>query len=296
MNPNMKTVLLTGHMGFIGSALKNKLEKQGHRVLTIGRCPNSTFFADFCDPSSILKVELNCSIDQIVHCAAANETLISSDLSASFNVNVVTTRTLLELCKKFSVPEFVYLSTFHVYGKSLGLIDELTPTAPLNDYGLTHLLSEQIITGYCSWNGINHKILRPTNVFGIPHKLSEFNRWSLVPFQFIRSAFEKSEITIYSSGEQQRNFVSINDVIDSINLDFSGPLNIYGKDTLTIKAFAETISRRLSKYGNEIKVNILGIGNPDLEKLVVCNRLKVYTPEGSLENFIDNFSSLLKAN
>lgn len=286
----MKTILLTGHTGFIGSEIKNDFELLGHRVLTLGRSEDCDYQVNLGQPELIEKLDINEQIDEIIHCAAINETKMSENIILYYNVNVVATRGLLELAKKLNVKEFIFISTFHVYGKDTGNITEKTETNPKNDYGLTHLLSEKIITEFCSWNSMRYKILRPTNVYGIPKDISSFTRWTLVPFQFIKSAYANKEIVIKSNGLQQRNFVSISDVVNSINLDFNGVLNIFGNDTLSIKDYASLVANEISiMAGEKISIKIEGTGHIDNEILNVNNSSQIYLPQKNITPFIREF-------
>lgn len=292
----MKTILLTGHTGFLGSEIKSYYESNGFKVLTIGRNLNCDIKIDLASPEQIKNIQIDTSIAKIIHCAAVNETRILEDITHTYNVNVVSTRTLLELAKKLQVEEFVFISTFHVYGKGYGEINEKTQLRPLNDYGLTHMLSEDIVRNFCSWSKINFKIIRPTNIYGVPQNLSEFNRWSLVPFQFLRNAYTHSEIVIQSSGLQQRNFVSVDDVIKSFELDFQGELNVFGNDTLTIKEFAEKIAHEISHIDSKkVIIKILGQGTVDPALLHISNSTDVYQPSGKLTDFIKEFYLKIKS-
>lgn len=286
----MKKILLTGHTGFIGSEIKNHYKKIGYSILTLGRSSESDYQIDLRYSKQLEEKSFDPNIEKIIHCAALNETLMNDDILAYYEVNVVATRSLLELARKLNVSEFIYISTFHVYGKDFGDINEKTETHTKNDYGLTHLLSEKIISDFCSWNKLKYKILRPTNVYGLPEKLLNFNRSTLVPFQFIKSAIENSKIIINSNGLQQRNFVSIQDLISSLNLNFEGPLNIYGNETLSIKEYAEMVAQEVfSISGKKIDIQVNGSGNSNGEILKISNTSSIYSPQKSIKPFISQF-------
>ena len=138
-----------------------------------------------------------------------------------------------------------------------GNLSEVSDTNPLNDYGLTHYLSEKIVENICSQNNINYIIVRPTNIYGLPENINEFNRWSLVPFLFVKQAIEKASISLTSSGEQLRNFVSVEDVIRRFDyLGKESVVNAYGTDTLSIYEFANKVANKaLEVVGKQVKVN-----------------------------------------
>ena len=116
-----------------------------------------------------------------------NETKIKENLNEAYDVNVTLTRALCELALELYVAEFIYVSTLHVYGVTGGSIGTFLTCNPSNDYGLTHYLSEEIIRNTFRNKGVAALCLRPTNIYGIPETLKDFDRWSLLPFAFIRN-------------------------------------------------------------------------------------------------------------
>jgi len=259
VNLNMNKILLTGGSGFLGAEIKAYYNSLGVEVTTLGRHENSDIRIDF-DDFDIANLNLKkYSFDTLIHCAAINETIIKKSIPNTYSMNVTSTRLLTELAINSNISNFIYISTFHVYGVGSGVIDENHSTKPLNDYGLTHLLSEKIVQNVCSLNNINYLIVRPTNVYEIPESIKEFNRWTLVPFLFVKQAVEKSEISLTSSGEQLRNFVSVQDVINSFAyLGKESIVNAYGPDTLTIKGFAYKVAKIASEVlGLDVSVSCI---------------------------------------
>jgi UDP-glucose 4-epimerase len=253
----MNKILLIGATGFLGSKIRIHYEVNGAEVITMGRSASSDIRVDF-DCINIDSLNLSrYSFDTIIHCAAINETQITKSIYDTYLINVTLTRLLTELAVKCSVHNFIYISTFHVYGMTNGNLSEVSDTNPLNDYGLTHYLSEKIVENICSQNNINYIIVRPTNIYGLPENINEFNRWSLVPFLFVKQAIEKASISLTSSGEQLRNFVSVEDVIRRFDyLGKESVVNAYGTDTLSIYEFANKVANKaLEVVGKQVKVN-----------------------------------------
>ena len=276
----MNNILLVGATGFLGSLIRDYYLDKGCVVVTFGRSPDSDIITDFSDNINYKEL-MEYSFDTIIHCAAINETKINDSINNTYRVNVTLTRLLLEIAIKCDVKNFIYLSTFHVYGKSTGYIDEITGINPLNDYGLTHFLSEQLIENLCNKNDINYLLVRPINIYGLPSPNSVFDRWSLVPFEFIKMAKNDNEIVLQSTGEQLRNFVSVSDVIKSFNLlGQQNVVNAYGADTLSIYDFACLVSDMYEKVTNQ-PVSIKRV-NPKTESkhddLQVGNSFPSYNP------------------
>ncbi|MDF3125823.1 NAD(P)-dependent oxidoreductase [Rheinheimera sp. 1928-s] len=284
----MKNLLLVGGSGFVGQALHRYYQQLGWKVYTLGRRQDDDFAV-----SSIDSLILNIQIHRLILAAAVNETQIQQDLQLSYQVNVVLTRQVVELCRRSSIPELVYFSTFHVYGRSSGELDELSLVAPKNDYGLTHYLSERIVLDLASYGGYQPLILRPTNIYGLPPQLSDFYRWSLVPFEFVQSAVLKGKIEIRSSGQQLRNFVSVDDVVRATELVGQVQvLNVFGLNTLSIVEFAQLVAKVLPELNCQIKT--VPDSHPSQSTtLVVRSSYEQYQPKGNLADFIRQFAQMV---
>ena len=116
----MRIVLLTGPSGYLGQHFKKFYNEAGWRVITLGRHEENDIFWDGSLKRNISKSDFKHSIDRIVHCAAVNETMINKSPELTFDVNVTFTRTLCSLAIALDIREFIYISTFHVYGISSG--------------------------------------------------------------------------------------------------------------------------------------------------------------------------------
>lgn len=284
----MNKILLIGGTGFLGAKIKDHYENNSIEVITMGRNELSDIVTDFSDIDFVELV--NWQFDTIVHCLAVNETKINESIDETYKINVTLTRKILEIAVKCGVKNFIYLSTFHVYGKTTGYIDEKSDNKPLNDYGLTHYLSENIVQNICSLNSINYLLVRPTNIYGVPSVNTPFSRWSLVPFQFVKMAKETNAIKLQSSGEQLRNFVSVDDVIHCFELlGKKHIVNAYGCETLSIYDFANLVA---SKY-LDITGQVVPVERPPwapVEKgslLTITNTFDDYVPsEGHLEQYL----------
>ena len=148
----MNKILITGGFGYLGARFSKELLGLGYEVSILTRSKPLNFIgwenkleeiiiADITNPKTYKKLEAR-DYDIIIH-------LISSDINSSSDINfkmqsdVNSTINLLEIFKK-NTKRFIYLSTVHVYGELNGKNDENSITSPLNIYGLTHLLSENI--------------------------------------------------------------------------------------------------------------------------------------------------------
>ena len=136
----VKSILLTGHTGFLGSVIYKELKKS-FEVVTLGRNISCDYRVDFSDWDGSL--ELEHSIDAIVHVAGLAHGKYNSD-EQMIVVNSGSVDKLLHLAELFAIKKFVLISSVAVYGKSYGFnIDESISPMPFNSYGRSKLLAEK---------------------------------------------------------------------------------------------------------------------------------------------------------
>lgn len=220
---HQKRVIITGVSGYIGSSVAKRCLESGYHVLGISR-ENAELIslelgagvvkADLLDPNDLNSIALQAP-DAVIHCATAND-ILSKDFSAGVSLSVLGTRHLLEAALMAGVKKFVLFSTAQVYGTELtGVIDESSPVRCETSYALNHFFAEELCHLYSVNHGMSVVIVRPSNVYGAP-QVSTVNRSTLVPICFVDQVIEKGSITLNSSGKQTRNFVSTDEVADSI--------------------------------------------------------------------------------
>lgn len=286
----MKRLLIVGATGFVGQAMLKSYRENGWFVSTMGRNPEDNYQLE-----NVASLKFDVQYDRLIDVLAVNETTILQDLNVTYQMNVVLTRQLVELCRNNQIKEFVYLSTFHIYGQSSGLIDESSPAAPKNDYALTHYLSERIIADLSGYGGYRYLILRPTNIYGLPADLNQFRRWTLIPFDFVRRAVTSNDITLQQP-YTQRNFVAIDEVIAAV--DFIGRtqvLNVFGEDTMTILQFAQLVVSTVEV--SESKIHLPSpLASDGASDLVIRSLNPNFLPHSQLVDFIQKFANMVAKN
>ena len=216
----MARVLVTGASGYIGSHAAGYLRERGHEVIATARrvtpalesaltgCRLETL--DVMAIPETLQGEWDC----ILHTATANDVL-SRDFTAGVGLSALGTRNVLDLAKRCGTPHVVFFSTLQVYGAELtGVVSESSSPDPVNDYGLNHVFGEMACRLESRRSGLRTTVLRPANVYGCPVSRT-VDRWSLVPTCFVREALAEGTITIRSSGQQRRDFVSLRQVSEA---------------------------------------------------------------------------------
>ncbi|OXM14119.1 NAD-dependent epimerase/dehydratase family protein [Paenibacillus herberti] len=255
-----RTILVSGANGYIAQHLIQFLRSQGNRVLTAKREESGELYMNFSNPDQLSKLQCE-GIDIMIHTVSPGENLYRTNPELAYSENVTGIRGALDFCVRNKIHNFVYFSSFHVFGNQGGRLDENTPTTPINDYGLSHSIAEQIVLMYDRSNKLNGWIIRPSNVFGVPVDQEKFKRWNLIPFLFCKEAIEHQSITLLTPGTQLRNFVGISDICTKIDWILKVQpenriLHAQGIETLSVLEYARLVQKvAQDKYGIHVSVN-----------------------------------------
>lgn len=171
------TILVSGGAGYIGSHVVKLLGERGERVVVLDNL--STGFRDnvlygelvvgnTSDPALVSRVLEEHQVDTVMH-FAANIVVPESVRNPLkyYGNNTCATRNLLECCDKAGVKQLVFSSTAAVYGMPEGgICTETTPTAPINPYGSSKLMSEWMLRDLSAVTDLRHVVLRYFNVAG----------------------------------------------------------------------------------------------------------------------------------
>ncbi|MCA9497477.1 MAG: SDR family oxidoreductase, partial [Nanoarchaeota archaeon] len=217
-----KTILITGGFGYIGSNIGAKLSKKYNIVLFDTKIPKwakndmKKISGNVLNIKDCIKATEN--VNYIIHCAAITDKKCELDVKKTLAINSEGTYNMLKAAEKNKVEKLIYLSTFHVYGhQDVNIISEKNITNPLSIYGISHRLAESYCEMIASNSELKTVILRLSNIYGAP--INRFiNRWNLVPNAMCKQAFENQKIIIFGDGKQERDFLSINNLLKSIEL------------------------------------------------------------------------------
>lgn len=231
--------LVTGGAGFIGSHLVEALVCDGHLVRVLdnfstGRRENlaevpgeflEIVKGDIRDSSLLGRCATG--VDGVFHLAAlvsVQESIEHPDLSADINargsVNV------LQAARAAGVKRVVMASSAAVYGDNQNLpLREDEPPQPLSPYGLDKLYAEKAGELYRILFGMQVAALRYFNVYG-PRQRPD-SPYSGVISVFMDAVSSGQPITIYGDGEQSRDFVHVQDVVQANLLAMQAPLTGY---------------------------------------------------------------------
>jgi UDP-glucose 4-epimerase len=171
------SILVTGGAGYIGSHVALQLAARGERVVILDDLSRGFRQATLNAPLVIGKVgdqELVAQllkthgVDTVMHFAAY--TIVPESVREPLKYyanNTCSTRSLLQACVEGNVKHFVFSSTAAVYGTPAdGVAAESTPTAPINPYGTSKLMSEWMLASVAQSSNLRYAALRYFNVAG----------------------------------------------------------------------------------------------------------------------------------
>lgn len=304
--PKIKTALVLGGGGFIGSHLVKKLKEEGFWVRAVDlKYPEywNTFADEFVigdlrDPVLVESV-FNYKFDEVYQLAADmggagyintgdNDAEVMGN-SILINVNV------LKSAHKAGIKSVFYSSTACVYPeynqldpKSINCReDSVYPAQPDTEYGWEKLFSERLYLAYNKNYGMKNKIARYHNVYG------PYGTWDggkeKAPAAICRKVIKAEDsIEIWGNGEQHRSFLYIKECIKA-TLDFYRdttyfePINIGSERNVSINQLVDLVCRIADKRLDKVYVDgPIGVhartSNNDLIKKVLG-----YAPSEDLE-------------
>jgi UDP-glucose 4-epimerase len=245
-------VAVTGGCGFIGSHVVDHMVRAGHDVLVIDkherwRNPGADYLiADLFDAAMLDGAMRGREV--VFHLAGASDVNeVAADPALALRLNVEGVGRVLDAARNTDCGRVVLASTVWVYGATVGdgertedaLVD-LRRAGHL--YVSTKLAAELVMRSYLEMYGQEFTILR----YGIPY--GPRMRDALVVAKFVRAAREGKPITIAGTGNQQRNFVYVEDLAEAHVLALSPAaanqtLALEGDTPVTISEIAETVQR-----------------------------------------------------
>ena len=138
--------------------------------------------------------------------------LKSNSSSYSKNISQLIMNNFIKAIINIDLKNILYVSSDAVYEDSLGLISEDNNRIVSNYHGNMHIKREEIITEYCDNRNINLTIIRPTLVYGPGDTHNGYG-----PNKFIRALNSGNLINLFGKGEEKRDHIFIDDVVNVIN-------------------------------------------------------------------------------
>jgi dTDP-glucose 4,6-dehydratase len=253
----MKSILITGAAGFLGSHLCDRYIKEGYQVLAMdnlitGNLSNiehlfklKEFEFYHHDVSNF--VHIPGDLDYILHFASPASPIDYLKIPIqTLKVGSLGTHNLLGLAKAKGA-RMLIASTSEVYGDPMvhpqteDYWGNVNPIGPRGVYDEAKRFQEAITMAYHRYHGVETRIIRIFNTYGPRMRL---NDGRVLP-AFIGQALRGEDLTVFGDGSQTRSFCYVDDLVEGIHRlllsDQSDPVNVGNPDEITISEFAEEI-------------------------------------------------------
>ena len=271
-------VAITGGCGFVGSHVVDHLVAAGHDVMVIDKhkewvnASAEYLVSDVFDDRA-LESALD-GRDMVFHLAGgADVNEVTARPVDAVRLNVEGTAHVLDAARRHGCRRVILASTVWVYGATAGY-GERTEDSPVelrltgHLYVATKLSAEMLMHSYLEMYGQEFTILR----YGIPY--GPRMRDALVVARFVRAARKGEPITIAGTGEQQRNFVYVEDLADAHVLTLGDgaanqTLALEGDTPVSVAEIAETVQSLV----RQVPVRYVNGRAADYAGVSVSNRL-----------------------
>jgi UDP-glucuronate 4-epimerase len=313
----LRTVLLTGGAGFIGSHVSEALLRQGIDLTVvdnldefyprtwkkanleeIGRSGTYKFLAqDICDGQGVRKVFADLRPDAVIHLAARAGVRPSIEQPRLYDqVNVAGTLNLLEACREFGVQKFIFGSSSSVYGATskAPFSEEHVEGRPISPYAASKLAGELYCYTYSHLHHIPIVSLRFFTVYG-PRQ-----RPDLAIYKFVANMEKDRSIPVFGDGSTGRDYTYVEDIVagvlGSLNYDPHGagaPYDVFNlgnshpvKLTELLTLLERATGHKAVREQRAIQPGDVPLTWADISK---AERLLGYRPRVNLENGIERF-------
>lgn len=279
-------ILITGGFGYIGSRLAQHFAAQSRYNIVLGsrNCEEVPAWLPqvnivnipWDSPSSL---EETCAgFDVIIHAAGMNAQDSYTDPIAALQFNGVMTGALLQAAIRQKAKRFIYISTAHVYGSPLeGWITEESCLRSLHPYATSHRAGEDMVRYAHELGQIEGIVVRLSNAIGVP-SYKDVNCWTLLVNDLCRQLVKSGRLVLQSSGQQYRNFITIQDVARAIehllksasSVIGNGLFNLGGARSFTVIEMAELIAERgRITFGVNAKIS-----RQEFSESIQCNKIE----------------------
>lgn len=257
--PTMRTVLVTGGAGFMGSHLVERLLSENLRVVVldnlssgkISNLPTSSKISfvegDCTDPKAVDKALSD--IDTIFHFAANPEIRTALQNSEDcYRNNLYATYVILERLRNKPIEKFVFASTSTVYGdaKVLPTPEDYGLLEPISIYGACKLATEALISSYAHSFGFKAILLRLANIVGGRSRHG-------VIYDFTTKLTKNGrELEILGDGKQIKSYLDVQDCVDAImqatktSTAQVGIYNVGSEDQITVKKIVDIVCEEMN--------------------------------------------------
>lgn len=303
----MKTILVTGSEGFVGSHLIQALGEAGYEV--VPTClpqliPKKGKYValDILNLDLVVEVVKQHEPDLIFHLAAVSSVAKSfRDRAVAYNTNIAGTANVLEAAKSLNKRvNFFFVSTCEVYGGGEGLTEE-APVVLKNPYAISKYAAELICNDFHG-DGLDCVIMRPFTHTG-PGQSENFVLPTIAKQVSEIEKGKRAPLIELGNLEAKREFLNINDIIDAYMLalgkvESGQTYNIASGRGYTIAEMAEMFAR-LSKKSFDLRTNPVKVRKVDIPVLLgdgsKFSKLTGWSPKVKIEKTLEDLLNFWRA-
>ena len=299
----MKTILLLGGYGFIGTNLMKWVDKRHlpYRFVVFDKfiqhpagvqfdCIKSVYAGDFSDASCMEQIFADNQIDMVIHSLSSTVPLNAGNARYDIESNLLPTLSLLDTMVRYDVKDIVFFSSGGaVYGESeMGKpYKETDELYPKSSYGVVKLAIEKYMFLYKSLYGIRPLVLRLSNPYGKYH----YSQRQGIINVALRAAQEGKPFTVWGDGTATKDYIFVEDVCDIVfqlidQQVTNEVINVGSGELLSVNKILEMIKQHYPSFewhyqtanANDVKMleldlgkirHILRINNSILEKNII---------------------------
>ena len=297
----MKTIIVTGSAGFIGSSLCMKLLERGESVIGIDNHNDyydpkikesrlqrlaeysnyNHYRVDLSDKNDIEKIFKDIKPNIVVNLAAQAGVRYSMENPLAYiNSNIVGFTHILENCRQHNIEHLIYASTSSVYGANtkMPFSEHDNANHPLSVYAASKKSNELMAHTYSHLYKLPTTGLRFFTVYG------PWGRPDMALFKFTKAILEEKPIDVFNHGKHTRDFTYIDDIVvgvvktldqpASINFDWNGnqpdpatsnaPWRIYNIGNSKPVQLMDYINALEKSLGKKAKINFLPLQPGDV--------------------------------
>lgn len=253
----MKTILITGAAGFLGSHLCDRFTKEGYHVigmdnLITGRMSNLEHLIklpnfEFHHHDVSKHIHIPGELDYILHFASPASPIDYLKIPIqTLKVGSLGIHNCLGLAR-VKKARVLIASTSEVYGdpnvhpQPESYWGNVNPVGPRGVYDEAKRFQEAMTMAYHTFHGVETRIVRIFNTYGPRMRL---NDGRVLP-AFIGQALRGEDLTVFGDGSQTRSFCYVDDLVEGIfrllKSDYEQPVNIGNPSEISISQFAEEI-------------------------------------------------------
>jgi nucleoside-diphosphate-sugar epimerase len=276
----VRSVLVVGGAGYIGSILVRGLLADGYKVRVLDKFDfgeasvqalyrNPDFEVtrgDFRHVEPVVRATRG--VDAVIHLGGiVGDPACALNEDRTLETNLGATSLLAEVCRGAGVSRLLFASSCSVYGAADHMVDESSPLNPVSLYAATKVDSEKVLLAARS-SDLHPVIFRLATAFGWSYR----PRFDLVVNLLTARAMAERRITIYN-GEQWRPFIHVDDICRTFRMALVAPLELVSGEVFNAGSdFMNFTLRQLAEQIGDMEpgLEVEYVDNEDLRNYRVC--------------------------